>query len=86
MIEDRDIEVTHDVPSFASELRRLADALESGEDYTIDIDGEEITIPADARFAVAYEQEDDEAELEFQISWSVPETDEDEEDELEEDV
>lgn len=77
MIEDRDTEIIHDVSSFATELRRLADALESGEDYTIDIDGEEITIPADAHFAVAHEREDGEVELEFQISWSVTDTEED---------
>jgi len=78
MIEDRDTEVTHDVPSFAAELRRLADALESGEDYMIDIDGEEITIPADARFSVAHEREDGEVELEFQISWSMSDMDDEE--------
>ena len=39
MTEDRDVEVTHDISTFAAELRRLADALENGEAYTIEVDG-----------------------------------------------
>jgi amphi-Trp domain-containing protein len=70
MSEDLDIEVSHDVSSFAAELRRLADALESGGEYVIQIDGEDVTIPADADFAVALEREDGDSELEFQITWS----------------
>ncbi|KAF0117003.1 MAG: hypothetical protein FD150_93 [Rhodobacteraceae bacterium] len=70
MSEDLDIEVSHDVSSFVAELRRLADALESGADYSIQVDGEDVTIPADADFAVALEREDGDSELEFQITWS----------------
>jgi amphi-Trp domain-containing protein len=90
MPEDRDIEVAHDAHSFAAELRRLADALEGGADYTIHLDGEDVTIPADALFSVAHEREDGEVELEFQATWSTladddEDTDEAEEDEEEED-
>jgi amphi-Trp domain-containing protein len=81
MTEDRDVEVTHDISSFAAELRRLADALENGEAYTIEVDGEEVTIPEDARLSVAHEREDGETELEFQLSWSEP--DEEDEDQAE---
>ena len=70
MTEDLDIEVSHEVSTFVAELRHLADALESGGDYTIQIDGEDVTIPADADFSVALEREDGESELEFQITWS----------------
>jgi amphi-Trp domain-containing protein len=83
MPEDRDTEVSHDVSSFVEELRRLADALENGEDYTIHIDGEDVTIPADALFSVAHEREDGEVELEFQISWS---TDEEEDEDADSDA
>jgi amphi-Trp domain-containing protein len=82
MTEDRDIEVTHEVSSFVAELRRLADALESGEAYTISIDGEDVTIPEGAQFSVVHEREDGDTELEFQITWSMSE-DEDDEDEEE---
>ncbi len=70
MSEDRDTEVSHEVSDFVSELRRLADALESGEAYTVSIDGEDVTIPANAEFAVVHEREDGEVELEFQVTWS----------------
>jgi amphi-Trp domain-containing protein len=83
MTEDRDIEVLHDVSSFVSELRRLADALEKGEAFTISLDGEEVTIPEGAEFSVAHDREDGEVELEFQITWSM--ADADDEDEEEED-
>lgn len=81
MTADRDIEVAHDIPGFAAELRRLADALEQGSDYMIQIDGEEIKIPTDAVLSIAHEREDGDVELEFQISWSEASEDEDEEDE-----
>jgi amphi-Trp domain-containing protein len=84
MSEDRDIEVGQDIPSFAAELRRLADALEQGTDYMIQIDGEEVTIPADALLSIAHEREDGEVELEFQVSWSEA-SDDAEEDEDDED-
>lgn len=70
MFDDRDVEVMQETAEFVAELRRLADALESGEAYSIKIEGEEITIPADAVFSIAHEAEDGDSELEFQIFWS----------------
>jgi amphi-Trp domain-containing protein len=85
MIEDRDIEVPHEVSTFVAELRRLADALEGGEAFTIHIDGEDVTIPEGAEFSVAHEREDGAVELEFQVTWVLAAEDdlEDEEDEEE---
>jgi len=86
MTEDRDIDVSHDLASFVSELRRLADALENSTEFTIHIDGEEVTIPEGAKFWVSHERESGEIELEFQVTWSVDlEDDEDDEDEDEDD-
>ncbi|NJO37048.1 MAG: amphi-Trp domain-containing protein [Rhizobiales bacterium] len=81
MTEDREAEVTHDMPTFTAELRRLADALESGSAFTIHVDGEDVTIPEGAAFSVAHEREDGDVELEFQVTWSLEETEDDEEDE-----
>jgi len=82
MTEDRDFDVSHDLASFVSELRRLADALENSTEFTIHIDGEEVTIPEGAKFSVSHERESGEIELEFQVTWSVDlEDDEDEDDE-----
>jgi amphi-Trp domain-containing protein len=91
MTEDRDIDVSHDLASFVSELRRLADALENSTEFTIHIDGEEVTIPEGAKFSVSHERESGEIELEFQVTWSLDvaddedEEDEDEDEDLEDD-
>jgi amphi-Trp domain-containing protein len=91
MTEDRDIDVSHDLASFVSELRRLADALENSTEFTINIDGEEVTIPEGAKFSVSHERESGEIELEFQVTWSLDvaddedEEDEDEDEDLEDD-
>lgn len=71
MTEDRDIDVSHDLASFVSELRRLADALENSTEFMIHLDGEDVTIPAGAKFSVAHERESGDIELEFQVTWSV---------------
>lgn len=73
MTDDRDVEVNYELAAFIAELRRLADALESGADYAIDIDGETVTLPVDAMLSVAHEIDGDEAELEFQLTWSINE-------------
>jgi amphi-Trp domain-containing protein len=80
MTDDRDTEVTHETSDFVAKLRRLADALEAGEAFTIHIDGEDVTIPEGARLSVAHEREDGEVELEFQVTWSLDDEDEDEDD------
>jgi amphi-Trp domain-containing protein len=85
MTKDRDIDVSHDLASFVSELRRLADALEDSTEFKIQIDGEEVTIPEGAKFSVAHERESGEIELEFQITWSLDVADDEDEDEDEDD-
>lgn len=77
MTDDHETEVTRDVTSFVAELRRLADALETGSAYTIDLDGDLVTIPMNAMLSVAHEEDDGEVELEFQLSWSLADQNED---------
>ena len=81
MTEDRDVEVPHEVAGFVAELRRLADALEKGEAFTLHVDGEDVTIPEDAQYSVAHEREDGEVALEFQITWTMTDEDDEPEDE-----
>ena len=85
MTEDLDIEVSHEVSTFVAELRRLADALEQGADYMIQIDDQEVRIPTDAVLSIAHERDDGEVELEFQISWSEASDDDEEDEEDDED-
>ena len=66
----RDIEKAYTTGEFVAKLRRLADALESGQIFRIQVAGERITIPADAVFNIEHEREGKEEEVEFQLKWT----------------
>ena len=67
--QDRDIEKGYPLPDFIAKLRRLADALESGQRFEIQVAGERIYVPVRATFNIEHEREDGEEEIEFQIKW-----------------
>lgn len=67
---ERDIEKTYPISEFIDKLRRLADALENGEKFEIQIAGERIYVPVRATYNIEHERGDDEEEIEFQIKWS----------------
>lgn len=68
---EQDIEKDYPLPEFIDKLRRLADALESGEQFEIMIAGERIYVPVRAVYNIEHEREGDEEEIEFQIKWSL---------------
>ena len=82
---DRDVQKRYDVAEFVAELRRLADALEAGEPFTLEVEGEEISVPLDVVVSVEHEREGQREELEFQLSWGPSEEDEDKTEETSED-
>jgi len=67
---DRDIEQGYSTTEFVAKLRRLADALEQGTRFKIQIAGERISVPADAVYTIEHEREEGREEIEFQIKWS----------------
>lgn len=67
---ERDIEKVYSTPEFVAKLRRLADALETGEKFAIQIAGERIYVPVRARFNIEHEREGDDEEIEFQVKWT----------------
>ena len=67
---DRDVEKGYSVKQTVAKLRRLADCLESGKPFTIQVAGERIRVPATAAFTVEHEREGADEELEFQFTWS----------------
>lgn len=67
---DRDLEKTYPKARFVEKLRRLADAIEKGERFAIQIAGERIFVPARAIFNIEHERSAGEEEIEFQIKWS----------------
>ena len=67
--QNRDVERVYSTSEFVSKLRRLADALERGERFEIQVAGERIYVPARAEFNVEHEREGNEEEIEFQLKW-----------------
>jgi amphi-Trp domain-containing protein len=68
--EERDIEKTYTKSEFVSKLRRLADSIEEGTKFEIQIAGERIYVPVRAEFNIEHEREGTEEEIEFQIKWT----------------
>lgn len=69
MSDSRDVEKTYPIPEFVSKLRRLADCLENGEQFEIQIAGERIYVPVRAEYNIEHERDDGSHEIEFQIKW-----------------
>lgn len=67
---DRDIEKNYPLPEFIAKLRRLADDLQSGNQFEIQIAGERIYVPVRATYNIEHERGDGDEEIEFQIKWS----------------
>ena len=66
---ERDVEKSYPKAEFVAKLRRLADAIESGDRFEIQIAGERIYVPVRATFSVEHEKSEDAEEIEFQIRW-----------------
>lgn len=78
----RDIERIYSTADVVAKLRRLADALETGHSFRIQVAGERIRVPKRAEFSVEHERGEDEEEIEFQFKWDLddeaPDDDEEE--------
>jgi amphi-Trp domain-containing protein len=66
----RDIEKGYSNAAFAAKLRRLADAVETGKRFTIQVAGERIRVPANAIFNIEHERTRSAEEIEFQIKFA----------------
>jgi amphi-Trp domain-containing protein len=67
---ERDVEKDYPLEEFVAKLRRLADAIEKGEQFEIQVAGERIYVPVRARYNIEHERGEDGEELEFQVTWS----------------
>jgi amphi-Trp domain-containing protein len=52
-----------------AKLRRLADCIEQGKPFRIQIAGEKVNVPSDAVFSIEHEREGNSEEVEFQFKW-----------------
>ncbi len=69
--EPRDVERAYPTEDVVAKLRRLADALETGKPFRIQVAGERIHVPVRAQFSIEHERGDDEEEIEFQLKWAL---------------
>ncbi len=66
---ERDVEKTVTRAAFVRKLRRLADDVEAGRPFRIQVAGEKLTIPASAEISIEHEREGGVEEVEFQLRW-----------------
>ena len=69
----RDIEKDYPAKQFAAKLRRLADCIEQGRQFRIQVAGERIAVPAGAVINIEHERGRSSEEIEFQLVWPVRE-------------
>ena len=67
---NRDIAKGYSLRQTVDKLRRLADCMETGRPFRIQVAGERITVPASAVFTIEHEREGSAEELEFQFTWT----------------
>jgi amphi-Trp domain-containing protein len=80
----RDIERIYSTADVVAKLRRLADALENGHSFRIQIAGERVRVPTRAKFSVEHERDEDEEEIEFQFTWALGDASSDDDNDEEE--
>lgn len=66
---DRDIEKNVPTAQFVDTLRRLADAMEAGEPFRIQVQNQRFTVPADAEIVIEHEVDGNAEELAFELQW-----------------
>jgi amphi-Trp domain-containing protein len=69
-MSDRDLTRTYSRAQFAAKLRRLADSIETGRAFNIQVAGEKLRIPAEVTFNIEHERAGSDEELEFQLLWT----------------
>ena len=69
MADERDVEKSYSNKEVVGMLRRLADALEEGKTFEIQIAGERIYIPPHATVEFEYERQGEKEEVEIELKW-----------------
>ena len=69
MADEKDVEKSYSNKEVVAKLRRLADALEEGKTFEIQIAGERIYVPPYASVEFEYERGGEEEEVEIELRW-----------------
>ena len=67
----RDVEKNYPRRQFVAKLRRLADCLEEGKRFRIQIGGERVSISPTAVINIEHERGGSDEEIEFQLKWEL---------------
>jgi amphi-Trp domain-containing protein len=70
---ERDVEKDYPAKQFVAKLRRLADCIETGERFRIQVAGERVSVPPVATINIEHERGASEEEIEFQLNWKLGE-------------
>lgn len=65
----RDVEKNYPRAQFVAKLRRLADCIEQGKRFRLQVAGERVAVPATALINIEHERGSSEEEIEFQLKW-----------------
>lgn len=68
-MEEIEVEKGYSNQATAEKLRRLAESIEQGKAFEIQVKGERIYVPADAEIDFEYERTENVHELEVEIKW-----------------
>lgn len=68
-MEEIEVEKGYSNKQTAEKLRRLAEALEQGRAFEIQVDNQRIYVPADAEIDFEFERIENVCELEIEIKW-----------------
>jgi len=69
-MSDRDIEKNVPVSHYVETLRRLADSLEAGESFRVQMQNRRFTVPASAEMIIEHEVDDGDHEFALELQWS----------------
>lgn len=67
----RDVVKNYPPKQFVEKLRRLADAIENGDRFRIQVAGQRVSVPPDAAISVEHERGGEWEEIELQLTWRV---------------
>ena len=68
-MSERDVEKSVSKERFIETLRRVADSLEKGESFRIQIQNERITVPVNCELSFEHERDEETEEIELQFRW-----------------
>ena len=69
-MSEKEVEKSYSNKNVVAKLRRLADALEEGKAFDIQVSGQRVRVPPHAAVAFEYERDGDEEELEIELKWT----------------